>query len=183
MSRIGKKEILLPEGVTPSLEKRVLAVSGPKGSLEFKLKPEVEVKISDDGKILVLRKGESKFARAYHGTVRQVIANMVLGVKDGWSKTLEVVGTGYRATLEGEKLVLSLGFSHQVTVEPLPGISFLVEENKITVSGRDKVLVGQMAAKIRQLRPPDAYKGKGIRYLGEIIKLKPGKAAKTGTAL
>lgn len=179
MSRIGRKEILLPEDVTLNQRDGIVIASGPKGTLEFKIKPGVEIKVSER-KIMVLRKKQDKPSGALQGTVRQVIANMVVGVSGGWSKTMEVVGTGYRPNLEGEKLVLSLGFSHKIEVLPPNGINFSVSENKITISGIDKALVGVIAASIRRFRPPDAYKGKGIRYQGEKLKLKPGKAAKVG---
>lgn len=182
MSRIGKKPIILSEGVTVELKDRLLTVSGMKGGLSFEIKPQIEVKVVN-GQILVSRKKDDTQTRALHGTTRQVIANMVKGVSEGWSKILEVVGTGYRASLQDEKLVLSLGFSHPVEVAPPSRISFSVSGNKITVSGIDKALVGQTAANIRSIRPPDPYKGKGIRYLGEKVKLKPGKAAKIGVGI
>lgn len=181
MSRIGKKEIIIPEGVTFESKEGRITVTGPKGTLTFTPRPEVEVKI-DDGKVRVIA-GGAKVAGALQGTTRQVIANMLKGVTGGWSKTLEIIGTGYRAVLEGEKLVFSLGFSHKIEMEPPQGISFSVAENKVTVWGADKVLVGKTAAKIRELRAPDAYKGKGIRYLGERIRTKPGKATKVGAAV
>lgn len=182
MSRIGKKEILIPAGVTVDLKGQVLTVSGPKGVLELQLKPGIEVQIGE-GKILVSRKKEDNFFRALHGTTRQIINNMVMGVTQGWTKTLELVGTGYRVVPEGNNLVLSLGFSHKVDFVAPAGITFSVGESKIIISGISKELVGQTAAKIRQLRPPDAYKGKGIRYFGELIKLKPGKTAKVGAGI
>lgn len=179
MSRIGKKEIIVPSDVKVDIQDRTVTVSGPKGTLTLKVYPGIEVQLND-GKMLVTKKKESKLLQALHGTTRQLIDNMVTGVTKGWAKTLEVIGTGYRAVLDGNKLVLSLGFSHKIEIEPPEGISFSVAENKITVSSIDKSDVGQMAAKIRGLRPPDPYKGKGIRYKGEKIKLKPGKAAKVG---
>lgn len=181
MSRLGKKEILIPEGVQVALKDETLTVSGSGGELELTLHPEVEV-IVVEGKILV--KGKiGRTGKTIQGTTRQLIAGMIQGVNQGWSKTLEVVGTGYRAVLEGDKLILSLGFSHKIEVEPKEDISFQVMENKITVSGADKAKVGKVAAQIRQFRPPDAYKGKGVRYLGERVRLKPGKATKVGAAV
>lgn len=178
VSRLAKKEIVIPEGITVELRDKTISVSGPKGTLKFIWRSEVEAKIAD-GKIQVVPK-EGKAARALPGTIRQIMANMIIGVSQGWSKTLDVVGTGYRVNLEGGKLIFSLGFSHKIEIEPGEGITFSVSDNKVTVSGADKALVGEMAAKIHQLRPPDAYKGKGIRYQGERIRLKPGKTTKVG---
>lgn len=178
MSRIGKKEIQIPEGVSVDFNGQVVSVSGPKGSLLFHLLPGVEVKKVDQ-KIMVKADG-TKETQALHGTVRQRLSNMIKGVDEGWSQMLEVMGTGYRVNLADKKLVFSLGFSHKVEVEPPEGITFQVAENKVTISGVDKVLVGKVAAETRQLKVPDSYKGKGIRYLGERIKLKPGKATKAG---
>lgn len=177
MSRLGKKEIIIPEGVKVELNDRVVSVAGPKGQLELRLMPGIDVEIGE-GKVLT--KSKNGLPTAMHGTTRQILANMIVGVTTGWAKTLEVVGTGYRVSLEGEKLIFSLGFSHPVEFPPPEGIKFSVFENKITVSGADRALVGNTAAQIRHLRPPDAYKGKGIKYEGEKIKLKPGKAAKMG---
>jgi len=182
MSRIGKKPIQIPEGVNVEVKNGAVVVTGPKGSLTVNFRPEIEVLV-EDKKILVKRKGENKLAKSLHGLTRTLIANAVEGVTNGFSKSLEVVGTGYRASLEGETLVLAVGFSHLVKVSPPPGIKFEVEgNNKIKVSGIDKALVGQVAAQIRKIRPPDPYKGKGIRYEGEEVKLKPGKAGKAGAA-
>ncbi|MDP3954781.1 MAG: 50S ribosomal protein L6 [bacterium] len=180
MSRIGKKQIIIPEGVKVEIKDDLVLVSGPKATLEFKLRPEVVVKI-DDGKIKVTAK-VAKTGGALQGTTRQIIANMIVGVTDGWSKKLEVVGTGYRVVDDNGKLTFSLGFSHKIDVKSPEGITLSAAENKVTVSGADKVLVGKTAAEIRALRPPDAYKGKGVRYLGEIVRLKPGKATKVGAS-
>ena len=182
MSRIGKKPIEIPQGVTVEIKDGGVVVGGPKGSLSLKIRPEVEVLI-EEGQVLVKRKEEGRLARSLHGLTRTLIANAIEGVTQGFRKTLEVVGTGYRASLEGEELVLSVGFSHPVRIFPPRGIKFEIEENnKIKISGIDKALVGQVAAEIRRIRPPDPYKGKGIRYQGEEIKLKPGKAGKAGAA-
>jgi large subunit ribosomal protein L6 len=181
MSKIGKKPIIIPEGVTVSLKDGSLMVVGPKGQLDLKLAAKIKVEIKEK-EILVSCLKEDKQTHANQGTVRQLIANMIQGVKEGWTKVLEIQGTGYRAQVENGKLILSLGFSHPVEVTPPEGVEIQVEKNLIKISGLDKALVGQEAAKIRAIRPPDAYKGKGIRYQGETIKLKPGKAAKMGAA-
>jgi len=182
MSRVGRKPIDIPEGVTVEVNNGAVVVTGPKGSLTVSFRPEIEVLV-ENKQVLVKRKKENKLAKSLHGLTRTLIANAVEGVTNGFSKSLEVVGTGYRASLEGETLVLAVGFSHLVKVPPPQGIKFEVEENnKIKVSGIDKALVGQVAAQIRKIRPPDPYKGKGIRYEGEEIKLKPGKAGKAGAA-
>ncbi len=181
MSKIGKKPIEIPEEVIVKLEKGEIIVSGPKGSLCQKIPPEIEVNLEGD-RLVVIAKDKSEFANTLRGTFRSLISNMVKGVKDGWEKTLEISGTGFRALLEGRNLVLYLGFSHPVKIIPPEGISFSVSERKIQIFGTDKALVGKIAAEIRRIKPPDAYKGKGIRYEGEIIKLKPGKQAKIGGA-
>jgi len=182
MSKIGRIPIEIPEQVNIRIEDGRISVSGPKGELDFNLPSQVKVEKKGD-KLVVSRESDEGKAKALHGTVRQHLANMIKGVSEGWAKTLEIVGTGYRASLEGEKLVLSVGFSHPVEVSPPEGIKFEVAGGKIKVSGIDKVLVGQVAAKIRKIRPPDPYKGKGIRYEQEEIKLKPGKAAKIGVGI
>ena len=180
MSRIGKKPIQIPEGVTVEVKNGAVVVAGPKGSLTVNFRPEIEVLV-EKKQILVKRKGENKLARSLHGLTRTLIANAVEGITNGFSKALEVIGTGYRASLEGENLVLAVGFSHLVKVSPPTGVKFEVEgNNKIKISGIDKALVGQVAAQIRKIRPPDPYKGKGIRYEGEEVKLKPGKTGKAG---
>ncbi len=181
MSKIGKQPIKIPEEVRVSLEDSKVRVVGPKGELELRLPR--KIKVEAKGKELAIsRQAEDKQTRANQGTIRQSLVNMIEGVKNGWTKILEIQGTGYRAKMEGEKLVLSLGFSHPVEIIPAKGIEIQVEKNLIKISGIDKALVGQEAARIRKIRPPDAYKGKGIRYQGEEIKLKPGKAAKMGAA-
>lgn len=181
MSRIGKQPIEIPEGVEVSLKGDLLSVTGSKGKLELKIAPKIKVEVKNK-KVIVSRSREDKQTRANQGTIRQLIVNMIQGVEEGWMKTLEIHGTGYRAKMEGEKLILSLGFSHPVEVVPPEGTEFQAEKNLIKVVGIDKALVGREAAKIRAIRPPDVYKGKGIRYQGEKIKLKPGKAAKMGAA-
>lgn len=177
MSRIGKQPIKIPEGIQVAIAKGKVLVTGPKGTLNFKPRREVKVK-KEDNQLVVERVGNSKLARSLHGLTRALVANMVIGVTEGFKKALELVGVGFRAALEGESLVLKLGFSHPVKITPPSGIKFEVAKNKIVVSGIDKQAVGEIAAQIRKIRPPDPYKGKGIKYEGEKIRKKPGKAAK-----
>jgi len=177
MSRIGKLPVKLPEGVNVTLEGQVIKVAGPKGNLEKKMPREVSAAV-ENGEVKVTAKGSSDRSKAMHGTFRALISNMIKGVSDGWSKTLEMVGTGYRAETSGGKLTLTVGFSHPVIIEAPEGVTFKVEKNNITVDGIDKEVVGQVAAKIRSVRPPEPYKGKGIKYVGEFIRRKAGKAAK-----
>lgn len=182
MSRIGRQPVPIPEGVTVKIKGGEVKVVGPKGELSQEVRQEIKVQIKNN-QVLVSRKGDNKLGRFLHGTIRTLIANMIKGVTEGWSKTLKLVGTGYRAKLEGENLVLSVGFSRPVEVKPIKGIKFEVKGNDtIEVSGVDKALVGQVAAKIRKIRPPEPYKGKGIRYENEEVRRKPGKAAKIGAA-
>lgn len=181
MSRVGKKPVKIPEGVTVNIDGRRVKTSGPQGEIELALPPSIEAGLQE-GKVLLKRKQNSRQARAMHGTANRQIRNMLKGVSEGWSKTLELVGTGYRARLEQDSLVLQVGFSHPVRIEAVPGIKFSIEENKIAVLGPDKVLVGQVAANIRKIRPPEPYKGKGIKYEDEVIRRKAGKSAKTGPA-
>lgn len=179
MSKIGKIPVEIKEGVSVSIEGKTVKVNGPKGSLSYLLPKEIEVKISE-GKVNVLQKKKNEeSSKALFGLARAMIANMIKGVSEGFEKKLELSGVGYRVSLAGNDLMLSLGFSHPVKVAALDGIKFSVAENVITVSGIDKTKVGDMAAKIRAIRPPDPYKAKGISYLGEKIKRKAGKAAKT----
>lgn len=177
MSRIGKQPVEMPEGVSLAVSGQTIEVSGPKGTLERKLAKGLEVK-TDKGQIIVSPKKSDKKYRALHGTFRALIANMVKGVSEGWSKELELVGTGYRAEASDKDLILSVGYSHPVKIEAPEGISFEIEKTKITVNGIDKELVGKIAAEIRRVRPPEPYKGKGIKYKDEIVRRKPGKAAK-----
>ena len=178
MSRIGKLPIAVPSGVTVNIAGENVTVKGPKGQLMRSLPAEMRVTL-EGSTLTVTRPSDNKKHRAYHGLTRSLLANMVQGVSKGFEKSLEIVGVGYRAEKAGEKLTLRLGFSHQVEVAPKPGISFSVEgTNKIKVSGINKEDVGEMAAEIRALRVPDHYKGKGIRYSGEKVHLKPGKAGK-----
>ncbi len=178
MSRIGKMPIAVPSGVTVNIKGENISVKGPKGELSRSLPAEMLVKM-EEGKLVVSRPGDSQKYRAYHGLTRTIVANMVEGVSKGFEKSLEIVGVGYRAEKAGDKVNLRVGLSHTVEVRPLPGITLGVEgTNKIRVSGINKEVVGEMAANIRAIRPPDHYKGKGIRYSGEVVRLKPGKAGK-----
>ena len=178
MSRIGKLPILVPTGVTVDISGERVTVKGPKGQLTRSMPAEMHVAM-EGSNLVVTRPSDNIKHRAYHGLTRTLLANIVQGVSKGFEKTLDIVGVGYRAEKTGDKLMLRLGFSHQVEVKPLPGITLAVEgTNKIKVSGINKEDVGQMAAKIRALRVPDHYKGKGIRYTGEKVRIKPGKAGK-----
>jgi large subunit ribosomal protein L6 len=178
MSRIGKMPITIPPGVTVTIKGEHVTVKGPKGELSRTVPTEMLVKMKD-GQLTVARPSDSQRHRAYHGMTRSIIANMVEGVSKGFEKTLEIVGVGYRAEKSGDKVNLRVGLSHPAEVTPLPGVTLSVEgTNKIKVSGINKEDVGEMAANIRSIRPTDAYKGKGIRYAGEVIRLKPGKAGK-----
>ncbi|WP_419875508.1 50S ribosomal protein L6 [Candidatus Pristimantibacillus sp. PTI5] len=178
MSRIGRKPIQVPNGVTISLDNTVITVKGPKGSLSREIHKEMKVNVTET-EILVERPSDNKLHRSLHGTTRSVIANMVSGVTEGFSKNLELVGVGYRANKAGDKIVLNVGYSHPVEIAPDNGIEFEVPANtKITVRGIDKELVGATAAKIRSVREPEPYKGKGIKYEGERIIRKEGKAGK-----
>lgn len=178
MSRIGNKEIIIPQNVQVDLGSKVV-VKGPKGELSLMIPSKIVVE-KKEAVLRVSRKDEDKESKSLHGLIRSLIANMVVGVTDGYKKTLELSGIGFRANLTGNKLVLSVGFSHLVEIEPSEGVTFAVSGNKIAVSGIDKEVVGRVAAQIRKVRPPDAYKGKGIKYEGEVLRLKPGKAAKAG---
>ncbi len=177
MSRIGKLPIKLPTGVTLSITPSDLEVKGPNGDLKMKINQAVYVEVKDD---VAYVKTKEEGASSLHGLTRSLIANMVRGVTEGWSKTLELSGTGYRAATTGSELQLNLGFSHPVSVKAPTGVTFEVKEAKITIKGADKMIVGEIAAKIRGLRPADPYKAKGFRYEGEIIIKKAGKAAKAG---
>ena len=180
MSRIGKLPVAVPSGVNVTLGDGEVQVKGPKGELRQPLLRHVEVKLVD-GSVVVERKGDDKVHRSAHGLTRTLVNNMIEGVSKGFRKTLEIQGVGYRAAKSGEKLNLTLGYSHPVSFEPPKGISLSVEgTNKIHIDGIDKQQVGQVAAEIRELRPPEPYKGKGIRYSDEVIRKKLGKAGKAG---
>lgn len=182
MSRVGDSPILIPSSVTVIKEGKTVVVNGPKGSLKLDLEPSISIEIEGE-KVIVKRKNDLKKNRALHGLSRNLINNMVVGVTNGWSKDLELVGVGFRAQLNGSKLILNVGYSHPVEITPPEGINFEVADNtKIKVSGIDKQLVGQISANIKKVRKPDVYKGKGIRYKGEYIRKKVGKSAKVGAA-
>ena len=178
MSKIGKKEIIIKEGVTVVLEEGTVKATGPKGTLLFVLPKGIKINI-ENGKINVSQKKENDpETKALFGLTRAYVANIITGVSEGFERKLELIGVGYRAQAAGSSLTLSLGFSHQVHFKAPDGVTFTVLENVITIFGADKVLVGNTAAKIRALRPPEPYKGKGIKYVGEKIRRKAGKAAK-----
>lgn len=178
MSRIGQLPIAVPPGVTVNINENQVTVKGPKGEISQTFQPGMEI-VQEDGRLVVKRPSDSKQHKALHGLTRSLLNNMVIGVTNGWEKTLEIVGVGFRAEKAGEKLVLRLGFSHTVEISPLPGVSLVTEgNNRIKVTGINKETVGEMAAEIRAIRPPDAYKGKGIRYAGEVVRIKPGKTGK-----
>jgi len=169
----------LPKGVTVNIEGSTVQVKGPKGELVRTLNPEMQIKL-EDNRLLVERPTDQRRHRALHGLTRTLLNNMVLGVSQGFTRRLEIEGVGYRAEVQGKNLVLNVGFSHPVVVEPPPGISFEVEKGTrvFSVLGADKEMVGEMAARIRRIRPPEPYKGKGIRYQGEHVRRKAGKAGK-----
>ena len=179
MSRVGKSPIPLPAGVTVSVADRRVTVTGPQGSLDRELPGAITVR-QEDSTLLVERPDDQRHNRALHGLTRSLVSNMVIGVTTGFKKELEIVGVGYRATAKGpDRLELALGFSHLVPVEAPPGITFEVPvPTRVTVKGIDKELVGQVAANIRKVRKPEPYKGKGVRYAGEVVQRKAGKAAK-----
>jgi len=180
MSRIGKLPVVIPSGVDVKMNGHQITVKGPKGELTRTFHPLVTL-AREDANINVARVNDTQEARALHGLSRSLFANMVTGVTTGYTKDLEISGTGYRATLAGKKLQLALGFSHPVEIDPPAGISFALETpQKLKVSGIDKESVGEMAAKIRSLRVPDPYKAKGVKYAGEYIRRKAGKAGKVG---
>ncbi len=176
MSRIGRQPILIPSGVTVEVSGHTVKVTGPKGSLETHFPPEIHVEVAE-GKVLVSTKNEGKYVMSLHGTIRALINNDINGVSKGWSKKLELVGTGFKAEVAGSTLSLTVGYSHPVKIEAPQGIGFKVEKTLVTVDGIDRELVGQIAANIRAVRPPEPYKGKGIKYVDEVIRRKPGKAA------
>lgn len=182
MSRIGNMPITIPSSVTVEIEGHKVTVTGPLGQLQVEIRPEVKLERTEM-EIKVTRKKDDQFSRSLHGLTRSLIANMIYGVEKGWEKKLELVGVGYRTQLSGEKLILNVGYSHPVEIEVPQGIKFMVEDNtKIKVSGIDKQLVGETAAAIRKVRPPEPYQGKGIRYSGEYVRRKAGKTGKVGGA-
>ena len=180
MSRIGNKPIPVPKGVTINIDGQNVVVKGPKGTLEQSFRPEIDIK-RDEEQIVVTRPAEDKLHRSLHGLTRTLIANMVIGVTQGFTRNLEISGVGYRVIKEGSTLVFALGFSHPVRIEPAPGITFNVDTpTRFSVTGIDKQLVGSEAARIRELRKPEPYLGKGIIFQGERIRRKAGKAGKVG---
>jgi len=180
MSRIGKQPITILEGVTVEVQHRQVKILGPKGEMTLSLRPEISI-VVDGGKILVNRKSESRMARAMHGTTRANLANAVSGVTDGHEKHLILDGLGYKARVEGQRVILDVGFSHPVEHTVPAGIEVqLVGKNELTISGVKKDLVGRVAASIRSTRPPEPYNGKGVRYKDEVVRRKAGKAAKMG---
>ena len=180
MARVGRLPIEVPAGVEVKIDGSYVKVKGPKGELEFTFTPIITIK-QEDGSIVVERPTDQPMHRALHGTTRSVINNMVVGVSKGFERVLEIEGVGYRAELDGKNLVINVGYSHPVLVEPPEGITFEVDMKvrQVKVLGYDKQVVGQVAADIRKIRPPEPYKGKGIRYKGEYVRRKPGKAGKT----
>lgn len=180
MSRIGNKAIILPANVSVEPDETTIKVKGPKGELIVPLQRKISIKQEGD-KITVSRIGNDRFARAYHGLTRALLANAITGVNEGFVKKLNLVGIGYRSQTDGTKLSLSVGYTHPTEIIAPEGISFKVDKNvEITVTGIDCQLVGQVAANIRAIRPPEPYKGKGVRYQGELVRLKAGKSLKAG---
>ena len=180
MSRIGRLPITVPSGVDVTIDGRNVTVTGPKGTLSRALHPDITVS-REDGTIVVTRPTEQKTHKQLHGLTRTLVNNMVVGVTDGYRKGLEITGVGYRAAKVGEKLQLNLGYSHPIEIDPPSGISFELENpTRLAVVGIDKELVGQIAARVRSTRKPEPYKGKGVRYAGEQIRRKAGKAGKIG---
>lgn len=179
MSRVGRLPVAVPSGVEVKIEGSQVKIKGPKGEMEFGFAPVIEVTHQDD-EIIINRPSDAREMRSLHGTTRALIQNMVTGVTDGFQKELQLVGVGYRANMQGKNLVLNVGYSHSVEIEPPQGITFEVGDRnqQIFISGIDKQAVGQIAADIRKVRPPEPYKGKGIRYKGEYIRRKAGKAGK-----
>ena len=179
MSRIGRMPIAVPAGVTATLDGQSITVAGPKGTLSMQVAEPIRVAKEDDGTLVVTRPNDERDSRALHGLTRTLVANMVTGVTTGFEKSLEIVGTGYRVTAKGTDLEFALGFSHPVVVKAPEGITFAVESPiKFKVQGIDKQKVGEVAANIRKIRKPEPYKGKGVRYEGEVIRRKAGKAGK-----
>lgn len=181
MSRIGRLPIPIPQGVNVHIDGLTVTVKGPRGELTQTFPEGVTIAV-EDGNIVVRRVSDDRRHKAFHGLTRALLANMVEGVTKGFEKKLEIEGVGYRAELQGQELVLWVGYSHPVRIQPLPGITLKVDKGgrEITVQGIDKQAVGEMAARIRRVRPPEPYKGKGIRYAGEVIRRKAGKAGKIG---
>ena len=176
MSRVGKQPIAIPSGVDVKVVDGTVSAKGPKGELSYTLVEGISISI-ESGTASVTPLGTDRTARSLHGLSRTMVANLVEGVSKGFSKSLEIQGTGYRAQVQGQKVVLNLGYSHPIDFELPAGISAAVEGNKLTITGIDKYMVGEVAARIRRLRPPEPYKGKGVRYVGEHVRRKAGKSA------
>lgn len=181
MSKIGKKPVKLPENVEVNISDGGVVVKGPRGELSIDKPKEIKVEIKD-GEIFFENKGNKKSGKEMHGTIRALVSNMVKGVTEGWEKKLELVGTGYRAEVSGKKLIITIGYSHPVEMEAPEGIEINADKTNITISGIDKEKVGEFAAKVRSIRKPEPYKGKGIKYIDEVVRRKPGKAAKAAGA-
>ena len=181
MSRIGKLPVAIPKGVTVNIRKNSIVVKGPKGELSRDFPPEITIK-EEDGQVIITRNSDHRTHRAKHGLVRSLFNNMVVGVNEGFKKELHIEGVGYRANVQGQNLVLNVGYSHPVEFEPPEGVSFEVDKSgrELAVHGIDKEVVGEISARIRRVRPPEPYKGKGIRYVGERVRRKAGKAGKVG---
>lgn len=177
MSRVGKKPVPVPNGVTVTIDNGTVTVKGPKGTLTKDFNKDLTIK-QENNEILVERPNDTPPVRSLHGTTRALIANMIAGVSEGFTKSLELIGVGYRVAAKGKGLTLSLGYSHPIEIDPIDGIDFKIEgNNKITVEGIEKEVVGQVAANIRAKRPPEPYKGKGVKYSDEVIRRKEGKKA------
>lgn len=182
MSKIGQKPIVLSQGVALTIDGNKISVKGPQGEMSFDVPREITF-VKEENNLIINRSNNEKKVRSLHGLYRQLIGNAVIGVEKPWEKKMEVVGTGYTVKLQGEDLVFKIGYSHLVTFKKQPGIKFSVEgNNKLTVAGFDKQLVGQVAYQIKMIRKPDVYKGKGIKYFGEKLRIKPGKKAKAAGA-
>lgn len=182
MSKIGERPIILSQAVTLTIDGNKISVKGPQGEMSFDVPKEITL-VKEENNLLIKRNNNEKKVRSLHGLYRQLIGNAIIGVEKPWEKKLEVVGTGYTVKLQGEDLVFKIGYSHLVTFKKQPGIKYKVEgNNKVTVEGYDKQMVGQVAYQIKMIRKPDVYKGKGIRYLGEKLRIKPGKKAKAAGA-
>jgi len=181
MSRIGKKPVPVVSPAKVAISDHLVKIEGPKGKLELKVHPAIDVKLDDAKKELVVtRHDDEKFSKALHGLTRALLNNMVIGVTQGYQKALEIQGVGYKADLRGNQLVITVGFAHPVTVTVPAGLNVTVDGTRINIAGPDKQLVGMFASEVRKVRKPEPYKGKGIRYVGEVVKIKPGKAV-TGT--
>ncbi len=174
MSRIGKNPIIIPEGITFDINKSIVRIKNAKDTLEVNLIPEIKVS-HEDNKIIVERSIDTSQVRAMHGTIRQLIASAIKGLSEGFTKELELNGVGYQANMQGTRLLLALGYSHDIIFEPPTGVTIAANKNNITITGHDKQLVGAVSAKIRSFRKPEPYKGKGIRYKGEHVRRKQGK--------